>query len=141
MNSNVLPLKARKRPIWYLFENSESRSEFSGFSNDVQHSAQIVKVTSPEMFGQVNLFFTPELIFIKSNLDWTDSIKLIETLNKRYHSPLLMFFDPDQHRCEEEIVKKAYQAGVLEVINTKTKDQEISESISFALKVSKSALS
>jgi len=137
MRSNILPFRSGRKSIWFSFECSEH--EFDLFST-FNSSAQIFRCRSEEMFCQVNRALNPEIIFIQSDLNWVDSFELIDLLKRKYSAPILMLYKSSKTPRSKDSIKRAYQAGVLEVIESNSDAFEIREAIEFALKVSQSAL-
>lgn len=137
MISNALPPQWRKKPFWIFFENSQRHLTLP---QQLEHSAKIFRCKSAEMFQEHHLIFSPQLILIGSEIDWVDPIELTEILNKKFSSPLLMFFDPALKGSQDKFLSRAYQSGVLEVIDERRSKEDILESIQFALMVSEKAI-
>jgi hypothetical protein len=137
MISNALPPQWRKKPFWLFFENSQRHL---ALPQQVEHSAKIFRCKSAETFLEHHLIFSPQLILIGTDIDWVDPIELTQILNKKFSSPLLMFFDPSSKESHDKLVKRAYQSGILEMIDERKSEEDILESIRFALMVSEKAL-
>lgn len=137
MISNPLPAQWRKKPFWIFFENSQRHLTLP---QQLEHSAKIFRCKSAEMFQEHHLIFSPQLILIGTDIDWINPIELAQILNKRFSSPLLMFFDSFLKRRHDKFLSRAYQSGVLEVIDERRSEEDILESIRFALMISEKAV-
>lgn len=137
MNLSALPLQWRKKPFWLFFESSQKHFKLPP---KIEHSAQIFRCNSASLFHQHHLFFSPQLILIGSEIDWIDPISLTEILCKRFSAPLLMFCNSLPKGNQEPMIRRAYQMGVLEVIDERKSSDDIADAIDFAIMVSDNVL-
>ncbi|NBW99459.1 response regulator [bacterium] len=131
---NVIPFQSKKTAYWFQIGDSVSPwTDLSVFSQGYV----VAGLDSEEELRKSLAGFKPYLIFIESDLQWMDPLELIRYLTSKSNCPVILILKTSRTSGADICVKRAYQAGALDVISMEQDEQSIRERLSFLLKLSK----
>ena len=131
---NVIPFQSKKTAYWFQIGDSVSPwTDLSVFSQGYV----VAGLDSEEELRKSLAGFKPYLIFIESDLQWMDPLELIRYLTSNSNCPVILILKTSRTSGADICVKRAYQAGALDVISMEQDEQSIRERLSFLLKLSK----
>ena len=93
-------------------------------------------ISSEEQLLRELAYSKPSLIFLEENISWADPFSLLDLLNRTLQVPQIMILESSPRDSQNDVVKRAYQAGVLEVLELPLKKDEWSESLSLFMRIS-----
>ncbi len=76
--------------------------------------------------------FSPDLIFVESQLSWYDPVEIVLEYNRLYRVPIVMISIDTP--SEREVVKRAYLAGACDTLLAPLRGDELAETINILLK-------
>lgn len=131
---NVIPFQSKNTAYWFQIGDSVSPwMDLSSFSQGYV----VASLESEEELRKSLAGFKPYLIFIESDLQWADPLELISYLTSKSNCPVILILKNSRISGADADVRRAYQAGALDVISMEQDQQSVGERLGFLLKLSK----
>ena len=130
--SNIRTRRMRNGPLQPLFYINGS-----GSCLDLLHSfrhLQTVDIYSPQLLEASVLMRRPALILLEASIDWTDPIATIKSLNRLSDVPVVLLCDAQTKRRCPSLIKRAYAAGIFDVLFTPLSYEDLFETLEVLLK-------
>lgn len=123
----------KKNPYhWFLIGNQDS--SFSELLNQRGHPVSLIH-SEEELLRELSLF-KPSLIFLEEKISWVNVYGLLEMLNRLSEVPKVLVMEKSPKYQRKDTLKKAYQAGVLEVLELPLNQEEWLESLKLFMRLS-----
>lgn len=131
--SNVIPFRRGNQSYCFLvgdesFQDNEIITLMNGYP--------LLPVHSEEDLRRALIFFRPSLILVRSNLSWGEPIDLISEISRVSQAPIILVLEKLSQRKEEVLIKKAYQAGIFDVLRSPLKREEVIETLNLPMRIS-----
>lgn len=135
--SNVIPFPGRTVSPWLYIGDVTASADFSGFSK----GHPFYSVFSEEDLLKAMSLSRPAFVLIQADLTWSDPLQLISQLNQHTNSPILLLLKKQNSKKQEAFIRRAYQAGILDILYLPLQDSEVEEVLDLILRISKKAIS
>ncbi|MBI4404041.1 MAG: hypothetical protein HY537_07765 [Deltaproteobacteria bacterium] len=89
---------------------------------------------SQEELRNFLLIERPDLIIVESNISWGEPIEIIREFHEKLAVPIVLVCDNTRSAKDKTLIKKAYSAGVHDVLFAPLRRDEIVEAIDVLLK-------
>ncbi|NBX93585.1 MAG: hypothetical protein EB078_02145 [Proteobacteria bacterium] len=111
--SNVLPLFPKKAPHLFYLCNEESPEE-KWLDFIPEHP--VCSLSSEEQLRNALMATRPQLLLMRSDLNWTEPLPLIRELSNRYQCPIVLVLNKKKSKAHESLIRLAYQAGIFDLL-------------------------
>jgi len=95
----------------------------------------LLRIHSKEKLKEAFLEFKPGLIFVEESVDWIHALELLDRLKMMTEIPRVLLIKKSKENGQVDLVKKAFQAGVLDVLFLPTETDNLTESLCLYKKV------
>ena len=126
----------KKNPYhWFLIGNLDS----SFFELLSKREQPLSFISSEEQLLRELASSKPSLIFLEQNISWAEPFTLIDFLKEKLQAPQILILEKSLKSSQRHLVKKAYRAGVLEVLELPLKKEEWLESQALFMRICEKA--
>lgn len=130
--SNVIPFRKGNRNYCFLvcdgdLPDTELLPLLTGYP--------VLPLHSEEELRRALIFFKPTLILVRSDLNWGNPIDLISQITQASQAPTILVLKKTGQKHEESVIKKAYQAGVFDILRLPMNRDDLIETLDLPMKL------